>query len=1021
MDKKDLAQFPSDETELMQPDTDHQEVQEAEPTLPADQVVRPRRSLKPTIKVRENYQTTKDELCDNLEELWERVSSLMSGLKSSGDTSSLQVGIRRLNTAHEGYKRLFTRYITFLKNVNNDEALSELSKAESIDIQRDTMVLLAKDKAELRISHLQETRSHRSNSSKHSSRSYRSSCSRSSTLSDRLLEARINAEQSKVRRSFTEKEALAKAEAKRAEAEAKRADAEARIKILESEMEEEVALAKVRLLEQALSQGLDPVCSLPQEVEDSADRTSDYVLKQLSASPPVCSTVQADNAETSKSSPPTVPFTAPEQPDGVHPDVPSQGQLLRNYKKGHQAFPGLPPQLKQQSSRSTETRSQLNPAAASFYLDASHPFTPQSLHAPAAPQVVVATSSEKSDMSELARIMASRELINTSLSKFDDRAESYRAWKATFKATIANLKLDAEKELNLMISWLGPSSTNRIKSLRTVYVGQAEAGLAAAWQRLERTFGSAEAIEKALFKRLQNIPKINLKDVHKLQDLSDLLMELELAKRDPRLIGLCYLDTAHGVNPIVVKLPYSLQEKWAASVSRYKRVHDITFPPFIHFCRFIEEQSQMRNDPSLDFLEFNTTAPATPSPRYESAMHKHRDFKSSVSVRKTNLPSYAAPTGKQYNTSSGDKSFNRECPIHKKPHSLNKCRGFRSKPIQERKKFLSELGVCFRCCASLEHMAKDCKSIIKCEECHSERHASAMHPVPLPRDSPAAVATSPAPSHGGEPQNHANAAAAVSCSCLEVCGEGQGEKCCARICLIKVYPEGLPEKAVKMYAIIDDQSNRSLAGPKFFEAFGIKGPSEPYILNTCSGRIETSGRRAQGFIASPISGNTEIPLPTLIECDQIPNHRDEIPTPEAAFHQPHLRHLANVIPPMDNNAEILLLLGRDNLRVHKVRQQCNGPDYAPFAQRLDLGWVVIGNVCLDQPEIDSFKTYVRGDGRTTCIKPCPHHYEVKEKSPDLVQPPDIISPLFADDSGRSVFHTTKDDNKVALSVEDRVL
>ncbi|XP_056394792.1 uncharacterized protein LOC130290758 [Hyla sarda] len=230
-------------------------------------------------------------------------------------------------------------------------------------------------------------------------------------------------------------------------------------------------------------------------------------------------------------------------------------------------FSGLPPQLKQQSSESTEATPQLNPAATSFYPGASHPFTPSNPYAPGASRVVMATSSEKSDMSEFARFMVSRELINTSLSKFDERAESYRAWKATFKAAIANLNLTAEQELDLLIKWLGPGSTNRIKSLRTVYVGQAEAGLAAAWQRLERTFGSAEAIEKALFKRLQNVPKINLKEVHKLQDLSDLLMELELAKRDPRLSGLCYLDTAHGVNPIVVKLPYSLQEKWAASVS----------------------------------------------------------------------------------------------------------------------------------------------------------------------------------------------------------------------------------------------------------------------------------------------------------------------------------------------------------------------------------------------------------------------------------------------------------------------
>ncbi|KAM9296661.1 LOW QUALITY PROTEIN: uncharacterized protein PAF06_017581 [Gastrophryne carolinensis] len=282
--------------------------------------------------------------------------------------------------------------------------------------------------------------------------------------------------------------------------------------------------------------------------------------------------------------------------------TPSQGQLLQ--QDDYQVFSGLPPQLKQQSSESTEAKPQLNPAATSFYPGASHPFTPSNLYAPRAPRVVMATSSEKSDMAEFARFMVSRELINTSLSKCDDCAESYRAWKATFKAAIAILNLTAE--LDLMIKWLGPGSTNHIKSLRTVYVGQAEAGLAAAWQRLERTFGSAKAIEKALFKRLENIPKINLKEVHKLQDLCDLLMEVELAKRDPRLSGLCYLDTAHGVNPIVVKLPYSLQEKWATSVSRYKRTHDVTFPPFIYFCRFIDEQAQMRNDPSLDFLEFNS-------------------------------------------------------------------------------------------------------------------------------------------------------------------------------------------------------------------------------------------------------------------------------------------------------------------------------------------------------------------------------------------------------------------------------
>ena len=72
--------------------------------------------------------------------------------------------------------------------------------------------------------------------------------------------------------------------------------------------------------------------------------------------------------------------------------------------------------------------------------------------------------------------------------------------------------------------------------------------------------------------------------------------------------------------------------------------------------------------------------------------------------------------------------------------------------------------------------------------------------------------------------------------------------------------------------------------------------------------------------------------------------RSEIPTPDAARHHPHLQGESPHILELDPKAEILILLGRDIVRVHKVRQQVNGPHNAPFAQRLDLGWVL--DVCL---------------------------------------------------------------------------
>lgn len=151
-----------------------------------------------------------------------------------------------------------------------------------------------------------------------------------------------------------------------------------------------------------------------------------------------------------------------------------------------------------------------------------------------------------------------------------------------------------------------------------------------------------------------------------------------------------------------------------------------------------------------------------------------------------------------------------------------------------------------------------------------------------------------------------------------------------------------------MYAILDEQSNRSLAKSEFFKLFNIGVEPAPYTLNTCAGTKETLGRRASEFIIETVEGRLKLPLPPLIECDELPSDRSEIPTPDIARHHPHLRAIADHIPPLDDTAQILLLLGRDILRVHKVRQQRNGPHNAPYAQRLDLGWVIVGDVCIDK-------------------------------------------------------------------------
>jgi hypothetical protein len=85
----------------------------------------------------------------------------------------------------------------------------------------------------------------------------------------------------------------------------------------------------------------------------------------------------------------------------------------------------------------------------------------------------------------------------------------------------------------------------------------------------------------------------------------------------------------------------------------------------------------------------------------------------------------------------------------------------------------------------------------------------------------------------------------VNASCTEICGNKNTSKSCAKILPVNVYHKDNPENIVQMYAVIDDQSNRSLASPEFFNLFNIKEKPENYTLSTCSGRMVISGKRAK--------------------------------------------------------------------------------------------------------------------------------------------------------------------------------
>lgn len=633
-----------------------------------------------------------------------------------------------------------------------------------------------------------------------------------------------------------------------------------------------------------------------------------------------------------------------------------------------------------------------------------------------------------SNTSDLAKFLIRSQLVSGGLTKFDDRPENFLGWKSTFISVVKGLDISAHEQIDLLIKWLGPESSYQARRMKAANVRQPLVGLNLIWERLDELYGAPEAIEKALFAKLDNFPRIGNRDNHRLRELGDLLCELEAAKEDGYLQGLAYLDTARGVSPIVEKLPFHLQDKWMTVGSKYKEDHRVHFPPFSVFSEFIRRQARARNDPS--FYVTNTVAPALRKERMGNL-----NYKNPVSVHKTSVSNKETTTDREGNQTE---DVNMLCPIHKKPHALKKCKSFRAMLLDDRKKFLRDKGVCFRCCASVSHQAKDCGAFIKCAECGSERHVAAMHFGPAPRESKDLISykeqkdskeKSSSKVHGGEPVTTPNDEQNLAAKplCTQVCGKYFRGKSCSKICLVNVYPEGHPEKSKRMYVILDDQSNVSLAKTEFFDAFRIQGPRIPYILTTCAGVVKVTGRRAHGFMVEPLTGELSIALPTLIECNNVPNSRAEIPTPEAAYRHSHMRAMVDQIPALDDAADILLLLGRDILQVHKVRRQFNGPDNAPFAQKHDLGWVIVGDVCLGgahtPTEVNTFKTCIMDNGRPSYMLPCENLVKVKE---DLSQPlhQNISLPwshsLEQQENllGATVFQRTEKDNQLAPSIDD---
>ena len=103
---------------------------------------------------------------------------------------------------------------------------------------------------------------------------------------------------------------------------------------------------------------------------------------------------------------------------------------------------------------------------------------------------------------------------------------------------------------------------------------------------------------------------------------------------------------------------------------------------------------------------------------------------------------------------------------------------------------------------------------------------------------------------------------------------------------------------------------------------------------------------------------------------------------------------------------------------------------ALWAQRLDLGWVVIGNACSNSAhkprKIATFKNHFLDNGRPSFMELCPSLLYLEceaalndASSATCQKKRHLVNELFEGNLGTSALVRTKDDNKPGTSVDDR--
>lgn len=486
-------------------------------------------------------------------------------------------------------------------------------------------------------------------------------------------------------------------------------------------------------------------------------------------------------------------------------------------------------------------------------------------------------------------------------------------WKMSFMALIDRKPLPPGEKMFYLKNYLAGEAR---KAVEGYFYRNSEDAYQGAWKVLLDRYGNSFVLQKAFRDKLMRWPKIGANDPLALRDFTDFLQGC--VEAIPHVKGLTILNDCEENHKLLKKLPEWIVRKWNRIIVEELDTSG-DYPSFKCFVEFMQKETRIACNPITSPLFMNL-----------------KDFDERFSRRAKALSTKAEVkdfASKRFETTSKSKMSCFVCKDEK--HSIAQCPAFAKRTIEDKKTFIQENHLCFGCLRK-GHIVRDCKRRHKCGTC-GRNHPTCLHEERDKVPSKALQKTS----------TEVQASQEVHKVTAHVLSQSSSATSSIVPVLVSTVEE--PQREVLTYALLDTQSDSTFILEDLLE--GLNAVTQPVQLRLSTMTavdVITASKRVSGLQVRGLRATSSIQLQQAYTRDFIPVDKSYIPTKETALQWPHLKHLANQLPPLQN-CEVGLLIGYDCSLALAPLEVIIGGENEPFAQRTELGWSIIG---LSNPHLD---------------------------------------------------------------------